>query len=159
MLASIILSLPHVRSSDRKTTEHVLECSNLVLRGGYTHPSSSSSAMPPFPVSMLHRKVWKTTPEYYRAPFHCYPEGNLCWQAALEVEPSALSVHANIYTTKGEFEAEGDDRLRSNFHQRMREMLRVSEGLGQTSNVCRSGGGGGQGGWRERDFCSCNIDD
>lgn len=43
------------------------------------------------------------------------------------MEPSALSVHANIYTPKGEFEAEGDDRLRSNFHQRMREMLRVSD--------------------------------
>lgn len=76
---------------------------------------------------LLDTKVSDFTPEYYRAPFHCYPEGNLCWQAALEVEPSALSVHANIYTPKGEFEAEGDDRLRSNFHQRMREMLRGPE--------------------------------
>ena len=66
-----------------------------------------------------------STPEYYRAPFHCYKEGNLCWQAALEVEPSALSVHSNIYTQKGEFEAQGDDRLRSNYQLRTREMLRV----------------------------------
>ena len=67
----------------------------------------------------------ESTPEYYRAPFHAYKDGNLCWQAALEVEPSALSVHSNIYTCKGEFEAQGDDMLRSNYHQRMREMLQV----------------------------------
>ena len=85
-------------------------------------------------------KVWDYTPEYYRAPFHCYPEGNLCWQAALEVEPSALSVHANIYTPKGEFEAEGDDRLRSNFHQRMREMLRVRDGRGALGGGAERGG-------------------
>lgn len=72
-------------------------------------------------------QVSETTPDYYRAPFHCYPEGNLCWQAALEVDPSAIAVHANIYTPKGEFERDGDDKLRSNFHRRMREMLRVSE--------------------------------
>lgn len=67
------------------------------------------------------------TPEYYRVPFHTYPEGNLCWQAALEVDPSAISVHANIYTTEGQFEAQGDDRLRSNFHRRMMEMMPVSD--------------------------------
>lgn len=67
-----------------------------------------------------------STPSYYYAPFHCYPEGNLSWQAALEVEPSAICVHADIYTgKKGVYERHGDDKLRGNFHQRMKEMLKV----------------------------------
>lgn len=53
------------------------------------------------------------------------------------MEPSALSVHANIYTPKDEFEANGDDRLRSNFHQRMREMLKV--GQTASSNIVDAG--------------------
>ncbi|CAM9808982.1 unnamed protein product, partial [Hapterophycus canaliculatus] len=69
-----------------------------------------------------------STPAYYYAPFHCYPEGNLSWEAALEVEPSALCVHANIYTSdKKVYERGGDDKLRSNFHQRMRELLKGPE--------------------------------
>jgi hypothetical protein len=37
-------------------------------------------------------------PEYYKRPFHAYEEGNLCWQAAFEFEPAALTVHASIFT-------------------------------------------------------------
>ncbi|CAM9111916.1 unnamed protein product [Choristocarpus tenellus] len=73
---------------------------------------------------LLNMEVWDSTPDYYKAPFHAYTEGNLCWKAAMEVEPSALSVHANLFTEKkSDFEIDGDDRLRSNFHLRMREML------------------------------------
>lgn len=69
-----------------------------------------------------------STPSYYYAPFHCYPEGNLSWQAALEVEPSSICVHANMYTeNKKVFESTGDDKLRSNYHQRMQEMLKVRQ--------------------------------
>lgn len=50
----------------------------------------------------------------------------MSWDAALEVEPSALCVHANIYTpNKKVYERGGDDKLRSNFHQRVRELLKV----------------------------------
>ena len=67
-----------------------------------------------------------STPSYYYAPFHCYPDGNLSWKAALEVDPSAVSVHANIYTgNKKIYEPDGDEKLRGNYHQRMREMLKV----------------------------------
>jgi hypothetical protein len=31
-------------------------------------------------------------PEYYLKPFHAYKEGNLCWQAAMEVSPSSLTL-------------------------------------------------------------------
>ncbi|KAG5176066.1 S-adenosyl-L-methionine-dependent methyltransferase [Tribonema minus] len=70
--------------------------------------------------------VAAATPAYYKSPFHAYAEGNLCWQAALEVEPSAISVHANIYTENGEFERDGDDKLRSTFLSRTLEILRDS---------------------------------
>lgn len=67
-----------------------------------------------------------STPSYYLAPFHCYPDGNLSWDAALEVDPSAVCVHGNIYTgNKKVYEPDGDEKLRSNYHQRMREMLKV----------------------------------
>eukprot|EP00611_Tribonema_gayanum_P014254 TRINITY_DN2557_c1_g3_i1.p1 TRINITY_DN2557_c1_g3~~TRINITY_DN2557_c1_g3_i1.p1 ORF type:complete len:407 (+),score=151.41 TRINITY_DN2557_c1_g3_i1:69-1289(+) len=70
--------------------------------------------------------VAAATPAYYKSPFHAYTEGNLCWQAALEVEPSAISVHANIYTENGEFERDGDEKLRSTFLARTLEILRDS---------------------------------
>lgn len=71
------------------------------------------------------------TPSYYYAPFHCYPDGNLSWKAALEVDPSAVCVHANIYTgDKKVYERDGDEKLRGNYHQRMREMLKVSRAGG-----------------------------
>lgn len=75
---------------------------------------------------VLDRKI--STPSYYYAPFHCYPDGNLSWKAALEVDPSAVCVHANIYTgNKKVYERAGDDKLRGNYHQRMREMLKGAE--------------------------------
>eukprot|EP00903_Cladosiphon_okamuranus_P015010 g13889.t1 len=75
---------------------------------------------------LLDRKI--STPSYYYAPFHCYPDGNLSWKAALEVDPSAVSVHANIYTGNEKvYEPDGDDKLRGNYHQRMREMLKGAE--------------------------------
>lgn len=63
-------------------------------------------------------------PDYYKKPFHAYEEGNLCWQAAFEFEPAALTVHASIFTPdmKG-LDREGDNILRSNFHRAMLTML------------------------------------
>lgn len=54
------------------------------------------------------------------------------------MDPSAIAVHANIYTPKGEFEADGDDRLRSNFHIRMREMMPVSDTYFLAAKLTRS---------------------
>lgn len=51
-------------------------------------------------------------PEYYLKPFHAYDRGNLCWDAALEVEVAAYAVHARIWPEAG---AEGDGRLRRAF--------------------------------------------
>lgn len=59
-------------------------------------------------------------PEYYQKPFHAYDSGNLCWQAAMEVECAALTVHSGIYTSsKDELSRDGDYLLRDKFHKNM----------------------------------------
>lgn len=35
-------------------------------------------------------------PDYYKQPFHAYPQGNLNWDAALEFQLSSQSVHAPV---------------------------------------------------------------
>lgn len=53
-------------------------------------------------------------PQYYLKPFHAYEHGNLCWEAATEVEVAALAVHARIWPDAG---AQGDARLRRSYHE------------------------------------------
>jgi ubiquinone/menaquinone biosynthesis C-methylase UbiE len=52
-------------------------------------------------------------PDYYLRPFHAYEKGDLCWEAALEVEVAAYTVHANIWSGAG---AQGDSKLRRSYH-------------------------------------------
>lgn len=52
-------------------------------------------------------------PEYYVRSFHAYEQGNLSWEAALEVEVAAYAVHAGIWKEAG---AQGDGRLRQSYH-------------------------------------------
>ena len=40
-------------------------------------------------------------PAYYQSPFHAYPQGNLCLEAALEVTAAAQSVHATVFDPAG----------------------------------------------------------
>jgi ubiquinone/menaquinone biosynthesis C-methylase UbiE len=53
-------------------------------------------------------------PNYYCCSFHAYEQGNLSWDAALEVEVAARAVHAGIWVDAG---AEGDSRLRASYHE------------------------------------------
>lgn len=63
-------------------------------------------------------------PSYYLKPFHAYDDGNLCWQAAMEVESAALSVHANLFTpSPKEMEIVGDFKLRDNFHINLKKIF------------------------------------
>ena len=57
-----------------------------------------NSRNPPDPLSHTHTPLVSSPPShsYYTVPFHCYPEGNLAWDAALEVEASARAVHAPV---------------------------------------------------------------
>jgi 2-polyprenyl-3-methyl-5-hydroxy-6-metoxy-1,4-benzoquinol methylase len=71
----------------------------------------------------MSRKL--TLPDYYLKPFHAYEEGNLSWQAAMEVDPAALTVHALVYTpsNKKDFRRDGDFNLRDYFHQNVKRVF------------------------------------
>ncbi|KAH9323367.1 hypothetical protein KI387_018006, partial [Taxus chinensis] len=66
-------------------------------------------------------------PDYYLKPFHAYEEGNLSWQAALEVELAAKSVHANVFDPKKKkLDPEGDSKLRSGYHDKICSMIKTT---------------------------------
>ncbi len=52
-------------------------------------------------------------PEYYLTSFHAYDRGNMSWDAAMEVEVAAYSVHAKIFAETG---TTGDTQLRQSYH-------------------------------------------
>lgn len=51
-------------------------------------------------------------PSYYHQPFHAYPEGNLCWEAALEAEIASAAVGARNFPQYG---AQGEEAFRGAF--------------------------------------------
>ncbi|KAJ8600880.1 hypothetical protein CTAYLR_006998 [Chrysophaeum taylorii] len=51
-------------------------------------------------------------PAYYRSPFHAYPLGNLCWEAAWEQEIASAAVGARNYPAFGR---RGEDAFRGSF--------------------------------------------
>lgn len=54
-----------------------------------------------------------TYPEYYLRSFHAYEQGNLSWEAAMEVEVAAHAVHSRLWQDAG---AKGDAMLRQSYH-------------------------------------------
>lgn len=63
-----------------------------------------------------------TYPDYYVTSFHAYDEGNLSWDAALEVEVAACAVHARIWPGAG---AQGDAQLRQSYHDIVKEKVTI----------------------------------
>jgi ubiquinone/menaquinone biosynthesis C-methylase UbiE len=64
-------------------------------------------------------------PEYYKAPFHAYPSGNLDIVPALEVDLAAMSVHASVMDPTGKtLDPEGDNKLRGSYSRCQKELLR-----------------------------------
>jgi ubiquinone/menaquinone biosynthesis C-methylase UbiE len=59
-------------------------------------------------------------PEYYLTSFHAYDRGNMSWDAAMEVEVAAYSVHAKIFAETGK---SGDTRLRHSYHDLVRQAV------------------------------------
>ena len=51
-------------------------------------------------------------PAYYRAPFHTYPQGNLCWQAACEAEQAATALAVRIWHQQDLSPADAEQRMR-----------------------------------------------
>ena len=64
-----------------------------------------------------------TYPDYYLRSFHAYDRGNLCWEAALEVDVAAKAVHSRLWPDAG---ADGDRRLRQTYHQIVSEQLSIA---------------------------------
>jgi ubiquinone/menaquinone biosynthesis C-methylase UbiE len=61
-------------------------------------------------------------PEYYLRSFHAYDNGNLSWDAALEVEVAAYAVHAGICPEDG---AKGDAKLRQSYHDIVKPQVAI----------------------------------
>jgi ubiquinone/menaquinone biosynthesis C-methylase UbiE len=59
-------------------------------------------------------------PHYYLSSFHAYEQGNLSWEAAMEVEVAAHAVHARICPDAG---AQGDAMLRQSFHDALQQEI------------------------------------
>lgn len=59
-------------------------------------------------------------PEYYLTSFHAYDRGNMSWDAAMEVEVAAYSVHAKIFAETGKT---GDAQLRQSYHDLVKQAL------------------------------------
>jgi ubiquinone/menaquinone biosynthesis C-methylase UbiE len=54
----------------------------------------------------------KYIPDYYKRPFHAYEDGNMCWDAALEVEIASKAVGARNFPAYGR---SGEDAFRNSF--------------------------------------------
>ncbi|MBD3883806.1 class I SAM-dependent methyltransferase [Phormidium tenue FACHB-886] len=59
-------------------------------------------------------------PNYYLTSFHAYKQGNLSWEAAMEVEAAAHAVHARLFPDAG---AQGDAMLRQSYHAVLQQQL------------------------------------
>jgi ubiquinone/menaquinone biosynthesis C-methylase UbiE len=59
-------------------------------------------------------------PDYYLTSFHAYEQGNMSWDAAMEVEVAAYSVHAKIFAETG---TSGDTQLRQSYHDLITQTL------------------------------------
>ena len=69
-------------------------------------------------------EVVENTPAYYKTSFHAYPEGNLGWDPALEVEVAAKAVHAPVFSEDGKtLEKDGDEKLRAGYHRAQAEAM------------------------------------
>lgn len=64
-------------------------------------------------------------PEYYVTSFHAYDQGNLCWEAALEVESAAKAVHSTIWKDTEGINAGGDAKIRQNYHNTLKSQLKI----------------------------------
>jgi ubiquinone/menaquinone biosynthesis C-methylase UbiE len=59
-------------------------------------------------------------PANYRASFHGYDAGHLCWEAAFEFEVASNAVHSSLYPEAG---AHSDRALRQGYHECLQELL------------------------------------
>lgn len=59
-------------------------------------------------------------PHNYRAAFHGYDAGHLCWEAAFEFEVASNAVHSSLFPEAGD---RADEALRRGYHEVLRAQL------------------------------------
>ena len=69
-------------------------------------------------------------PDYYVTSFHAYEQGNLSWDAAMEVEVAAYAVHARLWPDAG---AKGDAMLRQSFHTVLKQEIPAAHSTQRTT--------------------------
>ncbi len=65
-------------------------------------------------------------PDYYRVPFHAYPDGNLCWLAAFEAESATYAMALRIWPDEVLSWEVAHERLRIQFYRAFSERLSCS---------------------------------
>ncbi|MGK7933578.1 MAG: class I SAM-dependent methyltransferase [Microcystaceae cyanobacterium] len=66
-----------------------------------------------------------TYPDYYLTSFHAYDQGNLCWEAALEVESAAKAVHSTLWKETDGIDVGGDAKMRQRYHHALKGQLQI----------------------------------
>lgn len=90
-------------------------------RSASDQPSSNAELSPEWEIDLARvQNPDLTYPEYYLRTFHAYDQGNLGWEAAMEVEVAAHAVHARIWPGAG---AQGDAKLRQSYHDVLKAQL------------------------------------
>ena len=64
-----------------------------------------------------------TPPAYYRARFHAYEQGNLCWQAAAEAEQATDAMALRVWPDDDLTPAQAQTRLRDAIHAAFQPLL------------------------------------
>ena len=64
-----------------------------------------------------------TPPAYYRARFHAYEQGNLCWQAAAEAEQATDAMALRVWPDDDLTPAQAQTRLRDAIHAAVQPLL------------------------------------
>ena len=64
-----------------------------------------------------------TPPAYYRARFHAYEQGNLCWQAAAEAEQATDAMALRVWPDADLTPAQAQTRLRDAIHAAVQPLL------------------------------------
>jgi ubiquinone/menaquinone biosynthesis C-methylase UbiE len=68
-------------------------------------------------------------PAYYTKPFHAYKEGNLCWEAAYEVEPATYAMALRVWPQERDLSwRDAQQRLRHLFLDRVAQFMEVEDG-------------------------------
>jgi ubiquinone/menaquinone biosynthesis C-methylase UbiE len=115
-----------------------------------TADSSNNTTTTSMMISKNETLMNRMIPDYYKnAPYHAYyPHGNLCWEAALEVEIASKAVGARNFPAFGR---NGEDAFRDSFGVALDEITRVLPSSSSSSSSSSSASSSSSRGISSRD--------